>query len=536
MAATSFHPHGLGQQGKITKSRARGTVKPILKKLQHSSSHSERNSLDLDRGWDEQESPYLGYVAPDCTYAARAPRKHPFAADASPRLFDSPYPPAGTAAGTGGRSVRDVSFDLSSTDLCKTRSGGTAGGDGLLVTATVSHSTTASSRLNSASATPASTCTSASTSNHFSHVRSTSGVSNISTTTSASGGRNGSFVHPFQQTPQTSTPPLLLSSANLAGPVDNAQRDYSPTITENDADADDVDPFALPNPNSKPLHTLPHTNSNSSLGYRRPSLGPNQRTNSLSDVTPKLRVSATATRTNSGTLAYGASYGPSAAVNHHRLSDGQLGTSPSVTVVEDSPIGPSPLGSTTPQLATSYSAAPASPMSPLRHSFDMNHFRIRSRSDVDTATRQEQVRQARRKFEEKERAKEEKYAREQVRKRERADTKEAQRQERAQSRKGSFHTVGRASTSEIRPQISRKSTSHNRPPAAAAVAEKFAVGDDFTSQGYDEVSTGLSPARADEVHFESNKRTRTSTKHKTTGAWTAFVLWFRTRLLKLGRR
>jgi hypothetical protein len=175
-------------------------------------------------------------------------------------------------------------------------------------------------------------------------------------------------------------------------------------------------------------------------------------------------------------------------------------------------------------------------MSPtIRSSLD--GFRLRSRSELDTATRQEQVRQARRKFEQKEKVKEEKYAREQVRKREKADTKEAQRYERAahaQLRKGSSTagtSTGRTSSSiDIQPIISRKSTSNGRFDASSP--EKLS----FTSHGYDRAAQGQLPnARAEDVHFQSTHRPKTA-KHKTTSTWTAFVLWFRTRLLKMGRR
>jgi hypothetical protein len=166
----------------------------------------------------------------------------------------------------------------------------------------------------------------------------------------------------------------------------------------------------------------------------------------------------------------------------------------------------------------------------------MTGFRLRSRSELDAATRQEQVRQARRKFEEKEKVKEEKYAREQVRKREKADNKEAQRFERAQAQMRSRTSLsnglasGRNSTStDARPSGSRKSTSNSRIDAAA---EKM----DFASRGYDTVPQGQTPhARADDVHFQHIKKSNTA-KRKTTGAWTAFVLWLRTRLLKMGRR
>src|SRR5436190_19053340 len=45
------------------------------------------------------------------------------------------------------------------------------------------------------------------------HNRSASGTSQFSTNTAGSGHRNGSFVHPFQQTPRPYTPPLAASYA-----------------------------------------------------------------------------------------------------------------------------------------------------------------------------------------------------------------------------------------------------------------------------------------------------------------------------------
>ena len=170
-------------------------------------------------------------------------------------------------------------------------------------------------------------------------------------------------------------------------------------------------------------------------------------------------------------------------------------------------------------------------MSPLRSSLDMSGFRLRSRSSLDTATRQEQVRQARRKFEEKERVKEEKYVREQIRKRERADTKEAQRHMRMGSSSGV--ASGRTSSStDIRPTPSRKSTTTagSRAGGGSGEMEEVVV-------SYDSVpSEERSQAKADEVQFASAPRRNKTAKRKTTGAWTAFVLWLRTRLLKLGRR
>jgi hypothetical protein len=69
-------------------------------------------------------------------------------------------------------------------------------------------------------------------------------------------------------------------------------------------------------------------------------------------------------------------------------------------------------------------------MSPLRTSLEAMGIptpRLRSRSEVDTAARQEHIRQARRKFEERQRVKEAKYEREEVERRNREANKEAAR-------------------------------------------------------------------------------------------------------------
>ena len=227
------------------------------------------------------------------------------------------------------------------------------------------------------------------------------------------------------------------------------------------------------------------------------------------------------------------------ALNHTRSTDANYFScaTPSVTVIDDSPLSAVTTATVgiSPQMSAATSAS-VNPMSPLRSSLDMNNFRIRSRSDVDTATRQEHVRAARRKFEEKEKAKEEKYAREQVRKRERADTKEAHRLEKAQSRTRGTYSARNSTSVDARPSLTRKSTGHSRFDGHDETTSTSPVDSTFASRVYDDMAPEHPPsARADEVHFESSKRSRT-TKRKSAGTWTAFVLWFRTRLLKLGRR
>jgi len=478
MATVSFstrHDHG---GAKITKSRTRNSVKPMLRKL-HSSSYSEKNSLDLDRGWDEQLSPHLGYVAPtlDDYYYSSSSSSTATATPASQKanpddlLNSHPY-------------YQHFASSLSPADLS--------------LSPTTNGSTIHSIAISSPAATPALTASSASTTidspnnnnnnnnntaktaaSSASHVRSTSGTSqfSIATSTGSAGTpRNtngGSFVHPFQQTPRTSTPPLL-SYANGRASLDTLNnitttttRDSPTTIDENDGELEQQHSESLPR------------------------LSTSRRPTRSSDVQ-------------------------------------QLSATPSVTVVDDSPVGQLPASAT----------ATNSSLSPLRSSLDMNNFRIRSRSDVDTSTRQEQVRAARRKFEEKERAKEEKYAREQTRKQ--------HQHYHHKSRKSSL--VSRSSTSEQqRPgPLPRRSTAHEKSELEASNGLFSHEPEEEEEEGQQQQhqqpqrhstapATATGPTDMNDVRFGPNNRRRDA-KRKTTGTWTAFVLWFRTRLLKLGRR
>ncbi|GJN70338.1 hypothetical protein VFPFJ_09803 [Purpureocillium lilacinum] len=468
MASLQMHSSALGGPHgpvKITKSRGRTAVKPILKKLQ--SHHSDRESLDLDRGWDDQPSPRLSSL----DFGSG-----PYDSDGG-GYFGSSSQYGGNAG--AGRTARDVSFSLASGDY-----GSGVGARG-----------------------------------KFSHARSTSGTSHASIATTNSSGRNGgSFVHPFQQTPQ------MAAATPLTYTNPRASFDNSPTITEDDGD--DVDPYpsyhSTASSASRPaVYQAAHLQQQ---GQRRPSLA-SQRTGSVSDGAQTLRV--TASRSHSGSVQRLTS----SSVNQSR-SELQLSTANSVI---DSPLSTTAPLTTSPTLLSSTQggaastattvtpaqscSSSASPMSPLRSSLDMGGFRLRSRSEVDTFTRQEHVREARRKFEAKERAKEEKYAREQSR-------KEAHKQERGQprlrkeshgSQPGAINTAG----------LHRRRTP--KPDVATEEPNEKGV---HAGQEADGILD--SQPRADSVQFKSPKRTKTA-KHKTMGVWTSFMLWLRTRLLKLGR-
>lgn len=477
MVSTQLHSGVFGHStGKTSKSRSRTVVKPILKKL-----HSQDSSLDLDRGWDDQPSPCF---------------------------------PAGTGLGTyeGDGIVwagRDWAFG-DGLGMAGDTAAATAGAGGMAG----AMSTTAAARAK------------------YSHTRSISAASYASSiATSASGRNGGTFVHPFQQTPQTSTPPL--SYTNSRPSFDNnaiTTTGYSPTITEHDDDddhqrhEDDVDPYPSLNSTSSALRPSYFQQP----GHRRPSLA-SQRTNSLSDVSQPLRIPTT--RSDSAQTRLFAS----ASVNH---SKSELDSSLPSTFLADSPLSSTvPRASTASglsRLQTNVASSPTAPVSPLRSSFEMSGFRIRSRSEVDTATHQEHVREARRKFDAKERVKNEKYDRELLRKQERAESRVAHRMEKTQGRlrkgsagNGSLSGSAMSSGTDLRTLSSRMHL---------AGFDEAHEKTDFAANGYDTIyPEHTAPQRVDNVQFTSSPKRNKTAKHRTVGLWTAFMLWLRTRLLKLGR-
>jgi hypothetical protein len=158
-----------------------------------------------------------------------------------------------------------------------------------------------------------------------------------------------------------------------------------------------------------------------------------------------------------------------------------------------------------------------SPTSAIRTSFDRG-FRIRSRSEVDKQLRPELIQEARRKFFEKEQAKEEKAAREEIRAMEKRNQKEARQIEKSHRRSSaSDGTRNKRSKSDL--------TLHDS--------------DVLTGRNFSRVPMeGTAPVGQGGEEFEEPiPRSNTgfgSTKLKTHGMWTKFVMWFRTRLLRLG--
>ncbi|KAL2270827.1 hypothetical protein VTJ83DRAFT_198 [Remersonia thermophila] len=491
---------------KITKARGKvKAVKPMLKRL----SHSEKTSLDLDQGWDAAQIEQLevGCGRDDGGYGGAA-----FYYSGQAR--DVTFAPVGEA-----RSPRRFPQ----------------------------------------------------------HGRSASQAS-------AGSGPRGPFLHPFAQTPRTATPPR--SYANSVASVDHA-REYSPTITERD-DRDDCDDDNNDNGggsggggnddgfDTRPsgLHSHPHSHSHShsranSHGHasataassqsnlRRPSLN-SQRTASFPDYAgskpPSLKISI-GNRSISGTTAASCRFGhggslPTASSASDLVDSHALGVS--LTGTLDSPTGSVGAGSAQPSPPPP--PPPPSQLSPLRTSLDMGSFpRLRAKSEMDTATRVETIRAARRKFEERERAKEEKYDREMIKKRERRDTKEAARIEKGEAPSRPKRTSTSLSIVSEPPSsatargiggiggIGRRrhtdlSSSSNHSTAAS---EKNA---DFAARPYESASLAFAtppafgPTAEDADREQAAPRRGSSAKRKTQSYWQGFLLWLRTKLLRLSTR
>ncbi|KAI3340654.1 hypothetical protein F4824DRAFT_396885 [Ustulina deusta] len=508
---------GFGSHGakyRDSKSKAKPAVKPILKKW--SQSEKEKKSLDLDRGRGEQEEQYRSTQG-------------------------------------WGRSSSLSFYDqaVAGTDAAAAVTPGTVGGVGLGVLG------------NAVSA------------RRYNHSRSISSTSHASGTTSnSSNGIPGprqagaTFVHPFQQTPHTSTPPLLSYANSLASIADT--RDYSPTtITEDDDNEDDVAGGIEPRTNSHQYNNTSHNssginihcanlvNSHSlsqptlisqfpSLASQRVSSTDVSDTNSPKPPQPSLRVNTSRASSSIPTHS-------SRLANVSSRSDLYLDRIVDLDSPTSSNLPPTTLTSPSSSIA---------PMAPIRTSLDSG-FRLRAKSDLDTVTRAEHLRAARRKFEIKERAKDEKYAREEIKRRERADNKRAQelekqlaaqhkeqlaaraREEAAEleealqrgkhNRKVSIASSGRPSLSMPRPSLNLGRPSMSRKNTSNRIGES----EKFMSSSYDSTGPrspptyGREAGSAHSIQFTSKHKNKA--KKKTQSAWTAFILWLRTKLLRMSR-
>ncbi|KAL5888915.1 hypothetical protein ACKVWC_004170 [Pyricularia oryzae] len=447
---------------KITKGRGRMVVKPILKKLQ---SGSEKNSLDLDRGWEDQQHNWNDYPA--------------------------------------SRSARDVSFTtpgfMESGDVGSLNSGPSLGGKVVDVGRP-----------------------------KFQHARSPSGASHASvgTTGSGTGPGRGGFVHPFQQTPRTATPPLLSYAGSMAsidaGAGGGCGRDYSPTITENEDDD-----YAY---QTGKMH--PYSMSQSSL--RRPSLA-SQRTASFSDMHGVAQSSSNAKTSRAGSHSAAAGNSGSSRMVH----GGILTSQPSQSFV-----------------ASPTSSFSAAPLSPLRTSLEMGLGglapRLRSLSEQqetrgkkppslsDPAEHARLMRERRAKFDEKERLKAEKAARKQhkhsasqhqSKDAEKRDLEMFQRQKHEAALYSSGSRPGTASGASIiynRSSINRPIYGVDQFPIVTN--EKIESNID-SKKGKKSGSFARGAVGAAGGFDPQQQRERKSAKN----VWTNFVLWIRTTIFKLKR-
>ncbi|EAQ93694.1 hypothetical protein CHGG_01929 [Chaetomium globosum CBS 148.51] len=431
---------GSGQSGtsvtKITKARGK-MVKPILKRL----SHSEKNSLDLDRGWDEQQIEQL------------------------------------TAGGMGGWVIRGRREMSVLAFLVLPVSGQV--------------------------------------------MRWRRWVGEV----------------PSEQTSSFNT---VVPVLKLRLEADLAQRDCAPATGLGASPAC----FQRPSLNGHRASSFPDTPAS-----KPPSLRINTSGRSVSGTT------ATSSR-----LAHGNIPSPS----HSELNLDSYNLSISLSGTLDSPTGSLGAGSViaSPQQQQSQ-------LSPLRASLDMGVFPNLRRSELDTATRDENIRVARRKFEEREREKEEKYDREMIRKRERQDNKEASRIEKGEApsrplmhRKKTatgLSTVSEPGPKSARPDLSTSLFGFSAPARTSGVvlgvgkrrhtdSPTMTKGEKqvgFASRRYESVS--LLPqtppsfgVTVDDMPFERPQPRRgsgaKSAKQKTQGYWQGFLLWLRTKLLRMNSR
>jgi hypothetical protein len=151
------------------------------------------------------------------------------------------------------------------------------------------------------------------------------------------------------------------------------------------------------------------------------------------------------------------------------------------------------------------------PASAIRSSIDKG-FRIRSRSEANNH-QVESIQEARRKFAEK------KAAQEEIRKLEKQNVKQARQQERSHRRSSaSDRTRSKRSKSDLTMQSEKGVMySHDYNSATPHCPP-------YTSEAFDE-------------EFPTRRRTSSSNaKRKTHGAWTKFMMWIRTRFIRLGKK
>lgn len=369
------------------------------------------------------------------------------------------------------------------------------------------------------------------------HYRSTSGTSQFSTATSASGGgqRTGSFVHPFQQTPRPYTPPIAGSYQNS---IREDEGSDSPAWTE-----DDEERF-----HRYPTATAGHPyRSGSALSSRH-----NSHSGSLT------HAPNTSPLLPSAPLRVQTKHLPASSSRLY-LATSQSDLREQVSQQQESDLYAKGSSlSSTPQFKTALFSTPSnnpsvsmSPISPaaIRSSIDKG-FRLRSKSDASTAlSTREVIQKAREDFEERERLKDERIAREEQKAAVKKNQREVKQQEKyAKQRRGSAATSRKdRSTSDLSrekrpgadpreghddlaefPAFSPGLEQHDRRAQHSRVPEEVPAFDE----------SGIAPGFENQPRSRPRRRSTTQsvyrdTKKKTHSAWTRFMMWLRTRLMRM---
>lgn len=157
------------------------------------------------------------------------------------------------------------------------------------------------------------------------------------------------------------------------------------------------------------------------------------------------------------------------------------------------------------------------PVSGMRSSMD-NGFRIRSHSNEGHGRQRsntETIEEARRKFDEREAYKDEKAAREEIKKRERENQKEAKRIERGHRRS--------SASDATRTHRSRSDLTMHNEKSGSIISPEYSSLPQHNLENFEE--------------HPSRSHTATSTvKKKTHSTWTKFMMWLRTRFLRMGKK
>ncbi|CRK21525.1 hypothetical protein BN1708_013149 [Verticillium longisporum] len=407
------------------------------------------------------------------------------------------------------------------------------------------------------------------------------------TMTGPGGYRSGSFVHPFQQTPRTSTPPLSYANslASLDQPTqqgNNNSRDYSPTITEDeDLDFDPSYSYNHPanglQPQSRSLsqnnlhNYAANTNTAGNTSNSSPRAGSERsvacRRERLQNQNPlRINTSNRSTSVSGGSrLANVSSTSDLNLLSESYDSPGALSLATSPPSSSTPAFSPHSFTATSPvSLSTSASAMGLRTL--------LEGFRLRSRSELGSDYHQERIRIERQKWQDKERAKQQKRLLFLVFAAARGDHHRTESDARDQQVEAAAEalikaraaalddglddhtfirsdtavesTYGGASFAEFKelPRRARSSEERRRTrkkTAAASVPRSNRGQCSVVRYSLKSVPTfaarGYASVAAQGVAFETPPRGRTA-KRKTQSAWTTFTLWFKSLLLKSKRQ